>query len=74
MENELALREGFLSALVLSTLSVIRSTLHAHIYILSEGQAGKAWGPENKAMLIRKLDGIEWKSHLTPFPLPTLNS
>jgi hypothetical protein len=31
MENEVALRDDFLPALVLSPLSIIRSMLHAHI-------------------------------------------
>jgi len=66
MENEVALREDFLPALLLSPLSIIRPMLHVHRHILtlflSEGQAGKAWGPANKAMHIRKWESSGWKN------------
>ena len=76
MENEVALKEDFLPALLLLPLRIIRPMLHVHTHILtlflSEGQASKAWGPANKAMLLRKCESSGWK-YLLAFFLHTLN-
>jgi hypothetical protein len=55
MENEVALKEDFLPALLLLPLSIIRPMLHVHTHILtlflSEGQAGKTGETSNTTML-----------------------